>query len=141
MKQSSRKILKRLLGRPKLDETALAEFFMELQKYSVADLIRICEEIQQAAPPAKPSELETAAKRRLREIEGKASDFVPYLLGALSTHLSRDVTSLGVSKRPSLAQVVKLVETLAPAQAPEMLEAALAAYLEDNDASYALNSA
>jgi hypothetical protein len=141
MKQTSRKLLKRLLGAPRPSEKALSELFMEMQKHSVADLLRICQEILQATPPGQSSPLEASTKKRLREVDGKAADFVPYLLDEVSRRLSVSVGELGLGKKPSLGNVVRLAEESLDTSAQTAIGAALDAYVRDHDTSYKLHNA
>jgi len=141
MTPTSRRLLKRLLAVPRPNEAALSELFMELQKHSIADLIRICQEVLAGAPPPQASALEAKTKKRLREVDGKASDFVPYLLEEISSQLSLAVDQLGVGRRTSLSQAVKLAEELLQKSADAAVDRSIAAYISDHDTSYKLHSA
>lgn len=140
MKQATRKLLQRLMaGQPKPTKRALSEFFVELKKHTIEDLMRMCEEAIEPVDAPK-SALLASAKKQLREFGGKASDFLPYLFESASERTTIDVRGLG--KSPSLASVVGVVEAaLGEQQASEALQTAFQSYAKAHDISYQLKSA
>lgn len=112
---------------------------MAIKATPIDELMKLIRGVSTKSPPPT-SELEASLKQKLRKVGGKASDFVPYLVDAISDNLVGS-GKLELPKKPSLGAAVAAAEQLLGGKAKAAATKAFEKYVEENDVSYHLKSA
>lgn len=115
---------------------------MTAKAMSIGDILAAVREIGVSKAPAAPiTETERAIKRRLREVGGKAADFLPYLEETLNEQAGEDIGAIAFPKKATLAQAISMGEDLFGKRTHEIVLTALERFVADNDTSYKFRSA
>lgn len=112
---------------------------MAIKATSIKELLALCKgEPEDGMQPASLA-LEAEVKRRLRKVGGKAADFVPYLLDAVSKRIGGGdaLPAKGITLSKALTSAARLLG----GGASDAVEEALRSYVAENDVSYRLKSA
>ena len=139
MKPKARGLLKKIIQmRPKPSIKALEELFVEIKSTDLDSLKEVVRTLQNET--VEPTALETLIKRELRRVQGKAGDFIPYLLDELASRGFANEARM-LPAKVTLKSVVSLVEQLLESDASLAAENALKKYIDENDVSYKLKTA
>ena len=146
MNQAFKTVLQRLKrSRPKLSDETIAEFAMTVKAMSIADILAACRELttgkKNLVAASEDDNIESAVKRRLREVGGRASDFLPYLEEALNeAALHGNAQAVRMPKKATLGQAIGICKDLLGTQARATIQKALDRYVSENDTSYQFKS-